>query len=166
VTTGGQGVQQTARTGSPLPITEAVAPKLSPFPDVSIFTASIDREPSSVLTIFTSADLFAETGVRGWSTHSKFVMLTTNSPSAEAATGVEVSRLSAMFILPQGELVEGFWTSFNVGFPSTPRAGAIAAWALTEDVKARRNMGAMNDLDNILTNEIRARGIRGVKAEK
>jgi hypothetical protein len=90
-------------------------------------------------------------------------MVTENSPSAEAATEVEVSRLSAMFILPQGEEVEGSWTSSNVGAPSTPRAGATAAWALTEDVKARRTMGAMKDLHNILMSEIRAREVRRVK---
>ena len=27
----------------------------------------------------------------------------------------------------------------------------MIAWALTEDVKARRNIGAMNDLENIST---------------
>ena len=28
----------------------------------------------------------------------------------------------------------------------------MPAWALTEDVKARRNRGAMNDLENIFKN--------------
>jgi hypothetical protein len=35
------------------------------------------------------------------------------------------------------------------GVPLTPRAGVMTHWAVTEDVKARRNMEAVKDLENI-----------------
>jgi len=139
-------------TGSPLEIIVPVVSNVSPFPVLSIRTALIDREPASVLKVLTSADPFDDIEIHGGYTHSKFVTLTRNSPSIEAATAVEVSRLSTMFIVPQRADAEGFWTSFTVGVPLTPRAGATAAWALTEDVKARKNVGAINDLENISPN--------------
>jgi hypothetical protein len=82
--------------------------KLSPVPDESILTASIAREPSSVLKVSTSANPFVDKKYM-WmeDTHSKFVTSMKNSPSAVAAATVEVSRLSEMSTLPQGEEEEG-----------------------------------------------------------
>ncbi len=92
-------------TVSPLEIIEPVVLNVSPFPVSSIWTALIDREPLKVLT---SADPFDDIELRGGYTHPKFVTLTKNSPSAEAATAVELSRLSAMSIVPQRADAEGF----------------------------------------------------------
>jgi hypothetical protein len=80
--------------------------KLSPVPDESMLTASIDREPSWVLKVSTSANSFIDKKCM-WmeDTHSKFVTSMRNYPSAVAAAAVEVSRLSGMSTLPQGDEV-------------------------------------------------------------
>jgi hypothetical protein len=63
--------------------------------------------------------------------------------------GVEESMFWEMGMLPQGALSEGCWTLPVPGVPLTPRAGVMTHWAVTEDVKARRNMEAVKDLENI-----------------
>ena len=57
-----------------------------------------------------------------------------------------------MFTPPQGRASVGFRTSWAVGVPETPRAGSMQTCALTEDVKAKRNIRATNDLEIISTN--------------
>lgn len=59
----------------------------------------------------------------------KLVAVVVKVPSAAAATGVEVSILAAMLVVPHGVAFDGFWTSFRTGAPETPRTGAIAACA-------------------------------------
>jgi hypothetical protein len=54
-----------------------------------------------------------------------------------------------MDILPQGPESEGCWTSLAFGVPVMPRAGVMIHWAVTEDVKARRNTEAVKDLESI-----------------
>jgi hypothetical protein len=55
-----------------------------------------------------------------------------------------------MDMLPQGAGPVGCWTSLDVGVPLAPRAGEKTTSALTKDVKARRNMEAVKDLESIL----------------
>jgi len=79
------------------------------------------------------------------------VMVGVNVPFASAGMAVDVSRFRSTFTpRPQGLRSVGRRTLRRTGVPSTPRAGATAAWALTATVNARKKRATMKDFENIL----------------
>jgi hypothetical protein len=94
------------------------------------------------------------------------------APVSSAVTLVEVSRFFAMFTLLQGSTMEGRRASPLMGVSLRSRAGrsggAVAAWALVEDVKIRRTVRAVKDLESISRNNkewMKARRIAALSAK-
>ena len=73
----------------------------------------------------------------------KFVIVAVNVLSAFMVIVLEVSRVAAMLVLPQGRALFGRWTSLRTGVPATPRTGETAACALTCSVAERRTAEAV-----------------------
>ena len=74
-----------------------------------------------------------------------------NDPAAFAATAVDVSIVFATFTpAPQGEFPLGLLTLFRTGVPETPRAGAMAACAVTWSASARTRAADVQILENMI----------------
>lgn len=125
---------------------EGSALKLLPLPVVSSDALLIALEPSVPLQpIQFKVSHLATHHILNTTHLLKFVTVIVTLPSAPALTAV-LELTSARLALPHGLELDGLWTSLRAGVPFTPRAGAIAACALTWVTVPRRRVAARKRL--------------------